>query len=116
MSEPLEHISGLVRARELRSAAIALEKRVRKKSARRVDWRGAANLANAIGDQDLALAALERWRRESPADPVRQVAVINALGAVARYQEAALAIWYVAAVATIWTILAHRGISPRARV
>ncbi len=86
----LEFIAQLVQARSLDKAASALAKLLQKKRAG-LDWRQAANLASTLGDQDLALAALERWRDEAPADPHRQIAVINALGAVARNRDAALA-------------------------
>lgn len=87
----LEYIAQLVQARSLEKAAVALAKLLQKKGRSGLDWRQAANLANTLGDQDLALAALQKWRDESPADPHRQIAVINALGAVARHRDAALA-------------------------
>jgi tetratricopeptide (TPR) repeat protein len=85
----LEQISSLIRSRSLDKAADALARLVRKKGAAGVDWRQAASLATTIGDQDLALAAVKRWRDENPSDPHRKIAVINALGAVARHRDAA---------------------------
>jgi tetratricopeptide (TPR) repeat protein len=85
----LEKISNLIRERHLDQAASALARLVKKKGAANVDWRAAAGLANSLGDQSLALAALQRWCDQDPGDPQRQVAVINALGTVARHREAA---------------------------
>lgn len=87
----LEYITGLVQARSLDKAAAALAKQLQKKGRAGLDWRQAANLASTLGDQDLVLAALQRWCEESPDDPHRQIAVINALGAVARHKDAARA-------------------------
>ena len=86
---PLENITRLIDARSLDKAEAALVKLARKKGAGRVDWRQAARLATSLGDQDLSLVFLERWRDENPNDPHRQIAVVNALGAVARHKEAA---------------------------
>ncbi|MDJ0877152.1 MAG: sulfotransferase [Halieaceae bacterium] len=87
----LQQITNLVQARSLDKAAVALAKLLQKKGKSAVDWRQAANLASTLGDQDLVLAALQKWRDEAPADPHRQIAVINALGAVARHRDAARA-------------------------
>jgi tetratricopeptide (TPR) repeat protein len=78
-----------MRDRNLDKAASSLARLVRKKGVANVDWRQAAGLASTVGDMDLALAAVERWRDQDPADPNRQIAVINALGAVARHKDAA---------------------------
>ncbi|MEE4192417.1 MAG: sulfotransferase [Halieaceae bacterium] len=87
----LEHITQLVGARQLDKAASALARLLEKKRKAGLDWRQAANLASTLGDQDLVLAAVQKWRDEAPDDPQRQVAVISALGAVARHRDAALA-------------------------
>lgn len=86
---PLEHVTDLLRTRNLEKAHGALVKLARRKGAAGVDWRQAASIAVTLGDQELSLAILERWRNENPADPHRHIAVINALGAVARHREAA---------------------------
>ncbi len=87
----LEQITQLVQARDLDKAAAALAKLLQKKGKAGLDWRQAANLASTLGDQDLVLTAVQKWCDDAPADPQRQVAVINALGAVARHRDAALA-------------------------
>ncbi len=87
----LEQIAGLIQGRSLDKAASALAKLVQKKGRTGLDWRRAANLATTLGDQDLTLVALQYWRDEAPNDPHRQIAVIHALGAVARHREAAQA-------------------------
>ncbi len=87
----LDQIAGLIQERSLDKAAAALARLVQKKGRTGLDWRQAANLAGQLGDQDLALAALQKWLDEAPKDPHRQIAVINALGAVARHREAAQA-------------------------
>ena len=46
-------------------------------------------MATGLGDQDTALAAAEAWLAQAPNDPHRQVAVIEALGGVAKHKEAA---------------------------
>ncbi len=86
----LQQISELVAQRQLAPAATALQKLARQKNKQGVDWQSVMSLANQLGDQDTALAAAKNWRAQSPSDPMRLVAEINALGAVARHKEAAL--------------------------
>ncbi len=86
----LQKISDLVAQRQLGSAGVALRKLVRQKNKPGIDWQTAMSFAGQIGDQESALVAAKNWRLQSPNDPVRIVAEINALGSVARHKEAAL--------------------------
>ncbi|NNE42115.1 MAG: hypothetical protein HKN14_14490 [Marinicaulis sp.] len=85
----LENISAMIAQRQYGDAAAALKKLVRKKSKARIDWQAAISVAGQLGDQDLALAAAQNWRAESPADPHRIMAEITALGNVAKHKDAA---------------------------
>ena len=86
----LQQISDLVAQRQLASAGAALRKLVRQKGKPGIDWQTAMSFAGQIGDQESVLAAAQNWRAQSPNDPQRLVAEINALGAVAKHKEAAL--------------------------
>lgn len=86
----LQKISDLVAQRQLGSARVAIRKLVRQKNKPGIDWKTAMSFAGQLGDQESALAAAKNWRTQSPSDPARLVAEINALGAVARHKEAAL--------------------------
>ena len=86
----LQKISDLVATRQLGSAGAAIRKLVRQKNKPGIDWQTAMSFAGQLGDQESALLAAKNWRLQSPSDPVRLVAEINALGAVARHKEAAL--------------------------
>lgn len=85
----LQQISGLIEARNLGDAAEALQKLVRKKSNPSIDWEAAMRMAASLGDEETALAAGRNWRAQNPGDLRRTVAVVGALAAVAKHDEAA---------------------------
>ncbi len=79
----------MITARQLADAAGALQKMVRKKDKAPADWSAVMRMAAGLGDQETALAAARNWQAQAPSDPHRQIAVIDALGAVAKHDEAA---------------------------
>ena len=89
MAASLQQISEMIAARQRADAALALQKLVKKKSNTQADWHAAMRMAASLGDQDTALEAAEAWRAQAPNDPQRQVAVIDALGNVAKHEKAA---------------------------
>ncbi|WP_375211387.1 tetratricopeptide repeat-containing sulfotransferase family protein [Hyphococcus sp.] len=85
----LQEISELISSRDLKGAAAALHKLARKPNRADTDWSTAMRLSSAIGDQETTLAFAQGWLAQSPADPRRMIAVIEALSAVSKYDEAA---------------------------
>ena len=89
MAASLQQISEMIAARQRADAAVALQKLVKKKNKAPADWNAAMRMAASLGDQDTALEAAEIWLAQAPNDPQRQVAVIDALGNVAKHEKAA---------------------------
>jgi len=79
----------MIAARQLADAALALQKIVKKKNKEPADWNAVMRLAASLGDSDTALAAARASLAQAPNDPHRQAALIDALGAVAKHEEAA---------------------------
>ena len=84
----LQRISDLIAARQLAEAAAALQKTVKKHKAPQ-DWQTVMRLAANLGDQETALTAAELWAAQAPNDPIRQVALIEALAGAAKHKKAA---------------------------
>ncbi|GJL92338.1 hypothetical protein [Hyphococcus sp.] len=85
----LPEISTLISQRDLAGAAEGLRKFVKRNTKRPADWPTAMQLAMSLGDQETTLTAARASLAQAPQDPRRMADVIEALGAVAKFDEAA---------------------------